>query len=61
MIFTIVLSNMTQRLASERLEAGENRLDKIVEMIGKCRYSVHDLSKAVSAGAGESFRMNMLF
>jgi hypothetical protein len=61
MLFCIVRSGLTPRLAAERLEAGESRLDKIIELIGLCRYSVHDLSRAVAAKKGDLFRMNMPF
>ena len=52
---------MKPRLASERLEAGESRLEKILEIIAACKFSIHDLSRAVATEAGENFRMNMPF
>lgn len=61
MLFCIVRAGFSPRLASERLEAGENRLDKIIELIACCKYSVHDLSMSTSKSAGENFRMNMPF
>lgn len=61
MLFCIVRSGLVPRLASERLEAGESRLEKILGMIENCKFSVHDLSRAVSTSAGETFRMNMPF
>lgn len=60
-MFVIVRSGLSPRLASESLEAGENRLDKIIEIIEACRFSVHDLSRAIATEEGESFRMNMPF
>jgi hypothetical protein len=44
-LFCVVYFGFTPRLANERLEAGENRLDKIVEMIQSAKYSIHDLSR----------------
>jgi len=60
-IFCVVYLGFVPRLASERLESGENRLDKIIEMIRGSRYSIHDLSRCKSAKAGDAFRMNMPF
>tara|TARA_R100000365_G_C2730526_1_gene60863 strand:+ start:439 stop:1083 length:645 start_codon:yes stop_codon:yes gene_type:complete len=60
-LFCIVCFGFTPRLANERLEAGENRLDKIAGMIRSSKYSIHDLSRSRAATAGEHFRMNMPF
>lgn len=59
-VFCVVNFGFLPRLANERLEAGENRLDKIVQMIGESKYSIHDLSRC-KAQDGEYFRMNMPF
>ena len=61
MIFCVVRAGMTARLASESLEAGQSRLEKIISLIENCKYSIHDLSRAVSKKKGEAFRMNMPF
>jgi hypothetical protein len=60
-LFCIVSLGFTPYLANARLEAGENRLDKIVEMIRRSKYSLHDLSRAKATSSGELFRMNMPF
>ncbi|WP_426235358.1 hypothetical protein [Pararhizobium sp. DWP1-1-3] len=60
-VFCVVYFGLTPRLASERLEAGENRLDKIVDLIQRSRYSIHDLSRCRAREAGEFLRMNMPF
>ncbi|SFK55598.1 hypothetical protein SAMN04488518_106201 [Pseudovibrio ascidiaceicola] len=60
-LFTIVYLDFQPRLATESLEAGENRLDKIIELIQACKYSMHDLSLCRAQEAGEAFRMNMPF
>ncbi|WP_428414931.1 hypothetical protein [Pararhizobium sp.] len=60
-VFCVVYFGFTPRLASERLEAGENRLDKIVDLIHRSRYSIHDLSRCRAQDAGEFLRMNMPF
>jgi hypothetical protein len=61
MLFCVVRAGLCPRLASERLEAGENRLDKIFSIIEECKYSIHDLSRAVAKEEGEALRMNMPF
>lgn len=60
-VFCVVYFGFSPRLASERLEAGENRLDKIIALIKGCRFSIHDLSRAKALDAGEFLRMNMPF
>lgn len=61
MLFCVSYAGMTPRLATERLEAGENRLDKIVGLILGACYSIHDLSRCRSLAAGDIARMNMPF
>lgn len=61
MTFCVIRADLTPRLASERLEAGESRLEKIIHLIESCKYSVHDLSRAVAKKKGEALRMNMPF
>lgn len=60
-IFCVINFGFSPRLANERLEAGENRLDKIVGMIRASKYSIHDLSRCKALRMGEYFRMNMPF
>lgn len=61
MLFCIVYAGLNPRLATERLEAGENRLDKIYALAAGARYSIHDLSRCKSHAADEYARMNMPF
>ncbi|MEM9583653.1 MAG: hypothetical protein AAGA08_11105 [Pseudomonadota bacterium] len=60
-LFCVVYFGFTPRLANERLENGENRLEKIVSLIDHSRYSIHDLSKCRAMAEGEFQRMNMPF
>lgn len=60
-LFCIIDCDLTPRIASERLDSGEVRLDKIVELISECRYSIHDLSRVQAGQAGEYARLNMPF
>jgi hypothetical protein len=58
-LFVIIRSDFIPRIASERLNAGENRLDKIIELIEASRFGIHDLSRMKAARAGELYRLNM--
>lgn len=60
-LFCIVYAGLSPRLSSERLEAGESRLNKIIELIAECKYSIHDLSISKATEVDELFRMNMPF
>ena len=59
--FCVVYAGLRPRLATERLESSESRLDKIVELISLCSISVHDLSRCKAKKEGEFSRMNMPF
>jgi hypothetical protein len=61
LLFTIVYVGFIPRIASERSDSGENRIDKICALIRVCRYSIHDLSRLRSSQIGEFSRMNMPF
>ncbi len=60
-IFCCVYLGFHPQLASARLEAGEVRLGKIVSLIGKSKFSIHDLSRPKASRKGEALRMNMPF
>ena len=60
-IFVCLSLGFNPRLATERADAGETRLDKIVELIAASRWSIHDLSRCEARQAGEIFRLNMPF
>lgn len=61
MLFCVVYFGLTPRLATERAEAGANRLDKILDLIRSSKFSIHDLSLCKSTKPDEYFRMNMPF
>lgn len=60
-LFAIVLLKFEPRLATERSDGGESRLEKIRELIEASKYSIHDLSRCQAREAGEYFRLNMPF
>lgn len=61
LLFTIVFLGFNPRLATERSDSGENRLEKIRELIRDSKYSIHDLSRLRSKKAKEFYRLNMPF
>ncbi|OQB41238.1 MAG: hypothetical protein BWY06_00925 [Candidatus Latescibacteria bacterium ADurb.Bin168] len=61
LLFTVIFSGFIPRIASERFDSFENRLNKIGALIRESRYSIHDLSRIKAKEAGEFARMNMPF
>ena len=61
LLFTILYLGLTPRIALERSDSGESRLDKIVELVRDSKYSIHDLSRSEASAAGELYRLNMPF
>ncbi|MGI8883060.1 MAG: hypothetical protein ACR2IA_02315 [Pyrinomonadaceae bacterium] len=49
------------RIATERSDSGEQRIDKICELIELSKYSIHDLSRLQSKKKKEFYRLNMPF
>jgi len=61
LLFTVIDLGFVPRIASERSDSGEIRIEKISTLIGECRYSIHDLSRLQATAAGEFYRLNMAF
>ena len=61
LLFTMAYLGYRPRIAAERSDSGENRLDKICELIRQSKFSIHDLSRLKAARAHELYRMNMPF
>lgn len=61
MLFTLVSVRLLPRLASERSDSLEQRIEKILRLINECKYSIHDLSRLKSERANEFSRLNMPF
>ena len=61
LLFTIVYLGFNPKIALERSDSGEQRIDKICELIRKSKYSIHDLSRLKSKKRGEFYRLNMPF
>lgn len=61
LLFTVIYLGLTPRIALERTDSGESRLDKIIDLIRESRYAIHDLSRCEAGAAGEIYRLNMPF
>lgn len=59
LLFTIRYCRLNPRIASERMDSGEIRFDKILEIIQESKFSIHDLSRVKADEVGEYYRMNM--
>ena len=60
-LFCLVQFGLNPRIATERSDAGEARIDKILRLIESSRYSIHDLSRCQARAIGEHYRLNMPF
>jgi len=60
-LFCIVYLGFSPRIATERSDSGDNRLEKIQRLIENSKYSIHDLSRCQATEEGEFFRLNMPF
>ena len=60
-LFCIVYLGLSPRIATERSDSAENRLNKIQGLIEDSKFSIHDLSRAQASAKGEYFRLNMPF
>ena len=60
-ILRAVRFGLIPRIATERGDAGEPRISKILDLIQSSRYSVHDLCRCQARDEGEYYRLNMPF
>jgi hypothetical protein len=61
LLFTVIYCGYNPRIALERFDSSEIRLDKIKQLIDESSLSIHDLSKIKSTKKNEYFRLNMPF
>ncbi len=61
LLFCLLRLGLNPRIATERSDSGETRIDKILELVKSSRYSIHDLSRCQAQSAGEHYRLNMPF
>ena len=60
-VFTVKYFGYNPRLSTERADSGESRIEKITKLINESKFGIHDLSRMVSSGKNEHYRMNMPF
>lgn len=60
-LFCLIRFGLNPRIASERSDSGEARIQKILELVESSRFSIHDLSRCRAQQAGEHYRLNMPF
>ena len=60
-LFCLVRFGLKPRIATERSDTGEPRVNKIVNLIRSSKYSVHDLCRCQAQAKGEYYRLNMPF
>lgn len=58
-VFTVVRSGYRARCAMETDDAGENRMGKIIKIIGECPFGIHDISRTEVDGDPPLPRFNM--
>ncbi len=61
LLFTIIYLRFNPRIALERSDSGETRLNKICELIQESKYSIHDLSRLKLSSKEGLARHNMPF
>jgi hypothetical protein len=61
LLFTVIYLGFSPCIASGELNSAEPRIQKIVALIGRSKYAVHDLSRIQARKKGEFFRLNMPF
>lgn len=61
LLFCLVSFGCKPLVATLRQDGGENRFEKIVGFLKEADFSIHDLSRCISTGENEVFRMNMPF
>ncbi|CAH0495839.1 hypothetical protein [Novosphingobium sp. CECT 9465] len=59
--FCLTTLGFYPRLAPENADNALNRLERIIDLVKTSKYGIHDLSRCMSAEAGEYARMNMPF
>jgi hypothetical protein len=61
MLFTLLYCGYKPRIALERSDSSEVRINKIWELIEASNYSIHDLSRIKASKRKEYYRLNMPF
>jgi hypothetical protein len=59
LLFTVLFLKLTPRIALEKLNSGQPRIEKILRLIRQSKFGIHDLSRIRARKRGEWFRLNM--
>lgn len=57
-LFCVIFLGFNPRIARERNDSAEVRIEKIAALIEASKFSIHDLSRAQAAKKGEYYRLN---
>lgn len=61
LLFTVIYIGLEPKIASYKTDSAEVRFSKIKNLIKKCKYSIHDISRMKPTGNDELPRFNMPF
>jgi hypothetical protein len=61
LLFTVIFLGFDPCIASGELNSGQPRIHKIIALIVKSKFAIHDLSRIQARRKGEYFRLNMPF
>lgn len=61
LLFVVIYCGLRPRIATERSDSGEVRIQKIIGMIKESKYSIHDISRIEPMNHGDLPRFNMPF
>ena len=59
LIFSIYACGFRPRSAKELDDAGQTRIDKLYDLIGECRFGIHDISRTELDAVNQLPRFNM--
>jgi len=61
LLFCVLYLGLTPRIALERQDSGEQRIQKLLQLIRESAFSIHDISRLQATEPGEFYRLNMPF
>ncbi len=61
LLFVIIYCGLRPRIATERADSGEVRIQKIISLIKESKFSIHDISRIEPLHDGDLPRFNMPF
>lgn len=61
LVFTVIKCGLVPRIALERDDSGEERINKIKKLIRCSKYSIHDISRMEPLKEGDLPRFNLPF